>query len=68
MKADLFAALDVYATGMQWATWIWIGSALLLTVFFAVAAVLIGRNILDVFARAIGLTNDIQQPREGETL
>lgn len=60
MKADLLAALDVYATGMQWATWIWIGSAALLTGFAAVAIAVIGHRIADSFARANQTIADIQ--------
>lgn len=68
MKDDLFAALDVYATGMQWAVWIWIASVVFLTGFFLWLAYQAGRRIaIRIYASitaATGLIADIQQPRK----
>ena len=72
MKADVLAVIDVYATGMQWATWIWIGCAVILTVFAAWVVFSAGRLVTDAistsFTRATQTVTDIQQPREEETL
>jgi hypothetical protein len=52
MTADVLAVIDVYATGMQWATWIWITTALGLTLAGAWLIAAIGRRVIDSFAHA----------------
>ncbi|MFZ3592260.1 hypothetical protein [Streptomyces sp. BH104] len=68
MKDDLLAALDVYATGMQWAVWIWIASAQFLTAFGLWLTYQASRRIVSriyaSFIAAHGLVDDIQKPGE----
>ncbi|MFE9736171.1 hypothetical protein ACFYO9_37595 [Streptomyces sp. NPDC005863] len=68
MKTDALALIDAYATAMQWAMWIWAGSALLLAGAGAWLVIAIGRLAFDhigaSFRRAHQTIAEIQQPKE----
>ena len=68
MKDDLLNLNATVATVLDIGTWLWIASALILAGFAVFAAVAIGYHVAASFARAIDLVNDIQQPREEESL
>lgn len=59
MKADVLAVIDIYATGMQWATWIWIASALFLTGLAAWVLIRLACRTFDAFAHANQVIADL---------
>lgn len=68
MKEDLLNLNATVATVLDIGTWIWITSAVILTLFLAWLVITAGRHayasIRDSFARAHQTIADIQQPRE----
>lgn len=59
MKTDLYGALAVYAALGETLTWIWIASALLLTLTGAWCLIHIARRIYASFAHAIRVCHEV---------
>lgn len=67
MKDDFLNLNARVATVLDIATWLWIGSVLFLTSWAAWLLIKTIRHAAASFARAVQLTNDIQQPRKEES-